>query len=86
LKLKPKKYTASPLKRVYIPKPGKSEKRPLGIPTMFDRAYQALVKLSVDPIAECKADPHSYGFRTGKSPHDAMAYLKILLSNPRGAE
>jgi len=86
LKVTAKKYKASPLKRVYIPKPEKSEKRPLGIPTMLDMAYQALVKLSVDPIAENKADPHSYGFRVEKSAQDAMAYLKILLSNPRGAE
>lgn len=49
----PKKYVASPVKRVYIPKPNSSEKRPLGIPTMIDRAVQAVYHLAVDPIVEC---------------------------------
>jgi len=59
--------------------------RPLGIPTLFDRAYQALVKLSVEPIMEHRADRHSFGFRPRRSCHDALAYINICLSNPKGA-
>ncbi len=61
-----------PLRRVWIPKPGKVEKRPLGIPTMRDRARQALVKLALEPEWEAKFEPNSYGFRPGRSCHDAI--------------
>ncbi|NEQ78499.1 MAG: group II intron reverse transcriptase/maturase [Okeania sp. SIO2C9] len=63
---------ASPTRRVYIPKPGKDEKRPLGIPTMYDRALQALVKLGMEPEWEARFEPNSYGFRPGRSTHDAI--------------
>ena len=63
---------ASPIRRVWIPKPGKTEKRPLGIPTIRDRALQALVKLALEPEWEAKFEPNSYGFRPGRSCHDAM--------------
>ncbi|NEQ37258.1 MAG: group II intron reverse transcriptase/maturase [Okeania sp. SIO3I5] len=62
---------ASPTRRVWIPKPGKDEKRPLGIPTMYDRALQALVKLGMEPEWEARFEPNSYGFRPGRSTHDA---------------
>ena len=52
LKLSDKKYKAKPLRRVYIPKPGTTKKRPLSIPTMYDRAMQALYALALQPIAE----------------------------------
>jgi len=65
-------WTANPLRRVYIPKPGKAEKHPLGIPTIFDRAMQALVKLAPEPEWEAKSEPNSYGFRPGRSTHDAI--------------
>ncbi|NEQ41679.1 MAG: group II intron reverse transcriptase/maturase [Okeania sp. SIO3I5] len=62
---------ASPTRRVWIPKPGRDEKRPLGIPTMYDRALQALVKLSMEPEWEARFEPNSYGlFR--RSTHDAI--------------
>jgi RNA-directed DNA polymerase len=61
-----------PVRRVWIPKPGTDEKRPLGIPTMYDRALQALVKLALEPEWEAKFEPNSYGFRPGRSCHDAI--------------
>ena len=66
---------ASPTRRVYIPKPGKDEKRPLGIPTMYDRALQALVKLGMEPEWEARFEPNSYGFRPGRSTHDAIGAI-----------
>nr|WP_287279035.1 MULTISPECIES: reverse transcriptase N-terminal domain-containing protein [unclassified Okeania] len=66
---------ASPTLRVWIPKPGKDEKRPLGIPTMYDRALQALVKLGMEPEWEARFEPNSYGFRPGRSTHDAIAAI-----------
>jgi len=63
---------SKPTRRVWIDKPGKVEKRPLGIPTMYDRALQALVKLALEPEWEAKFEPNSYGFRPGRSAHDAI--------------
>lgn len=60
------------IKRGWIPKPGKKEKRPLGIPTIHDRAKQALCKLALEPEWEAKFEPNSYGFRPGRRPHDAI--------------
>ena len=62
----------APTRRVWIPKPGKEEKRPLGIPTMKDRALQGLVKLALEPEWEAHFEPNSYGFRPGRSCHDAI--------------
>lgn len=62
----------SPTRRVWIPKPGKDEKRPLGIPTMKDRALQALVLQALEPEWEARFEPNSYGFRKGRSCHDAI--------------
>lgn len=62
----------SPTRRVWIPKPGREEKRPLGIPTMHDRALQALVKLALEPEWEALFEPNSYGFRPGRSCQDAI--------------
>jgi RNA-directed DNA polymerase len=50
-----------PVRRIYIPKPGKDEKRPLGIPVMLDRAHQYLVKQALEPEWEAKFEPNSYG-------------------------
>lgn len=66
---------ASPVRRVWIPKPGKNEDRPLGIPVMIDRAHQALVKLAMEPQWEAKFEPNSFGFRPGRSAHDAVEYI-----------
>lgn len=63
---------ARPVRRVWIPKPGTEEKRPLGIPTMSDRAAQAVVKLALEPQWEARFEPNSYGFRPGRSCHDAI--------------
>jgi RNA-directed DNA polymerase len=64
-----------PTRRVWIPKPGSDEKRPLGIPTMTDRATQALVKLALEPEWEARFEPNSYGFRPGRSAQDAVMAL-----------
>ncbi len=66
---------AKPTRRVWIPKPGTEEKRPLGIPTIADRALQALVKQALEPEWEAKFEPNSYGFRPGRSAHDAIAAI-----------
>ena len=63
----------SPTRRVWIPKPGKNEKRPLGIPTMKDRGLQKLVQLALEPEWEAKFEPNSFGFRPGRSCHDAIS-------------
>jgi RNA-directed DNA polymerase len=63
---------AKPVRRVWIPKPGTTEQRPLGIPTVHDRALQTLVKLALEPEWEAKFEPNSYGFRPGRSCHDAI--------------
>lgn len=62
-----------PIKRCLIPKPGNPEElRPLGIPTIRDRAKQALVLLALEPEWEAKFEKNSYGFRPGRRPHDAI--------------
>jgi RNA-directed DNA polymerase len=65
--------TASPVRRVYIPKPGTTEQRPLGIPCTMDRAMQALYLQALEPVAETTGDPNSYGFRKERSTAEAMA-------------
>ncbi|MGK7881655.1 MAG: group II intron reverse transcriptase/maturase [Crocosphaera sp.] len=68
-------YKAKALRRVWIPKPGRNEKRGLGIPTMKDRAMQALVKSALEPYWEAQFEGTSYGFRPGRSAHDAIARI-----------
>nr|WP_255414054.1 reverse transcriptase/maturase family protein [Pleurocapsa sp. CCALA 161] len=60
-----------------MPKPGKDEKRPLGIPTIKDRALQALLKKNaLEPEWEARFEQNSYGFRPGRSCHDAIKQIK----------
>lgn len=73
-----------PVRRTYIDKPGSEEKRPLGIPTLSDRARQALVKLALEPEWEAKFEPNSYGFRPGRCVHDAIeAIFNFIRLKPK---
>jgi RNA-directed DNA polymerase len=68
-----------PVRRTYIPKAGKSNVRPLGIPTVEDRAKQMLAKIALEPEWEAKFEPNLYGFRPGRSCHDAIQSLFLSL-------
>ena len=85
LSLWKKGYKALPLRRVNIAKPGSKKKRPLGIPTIRDRAMQALYLMALDPISEAGADTNSYGFRKHRATHDAIDQAFRLLSRKNSA-
>jgi len=76
------RYRAPPVRRVLIPKPGGT--RPIGVPTFEDKVLQRAVVMLLEPVYEQSLYEHSYGFRPGRSAHDAFAALQQTLWSMRG--
>src|SRR6516164_875873 len=79
--LRTEQYRQKAVKRVWIPKPGSQEKRPLGVPTIKDRTVQGAVLQGIEPIFEHEFAPQSYGFRPGKGCKDALRRVDELLKS-----
>ncbi|MBV0900155.1 MAG: reverse transcriptase N-terminal domain-containing protein [Wolbachia endosymbiont of Fragariocoptes setiger] len=74
---------AKPSRRIWIPKSGKTEKRSLGIPTISERAKETLMKMAIEPEWEAKLEPNTYGFRPGRSCHDAITAIFLALGGKK---
>lgn len=85
-KIRKKTIKAIPLKRIYIPKSNKIDKRPLSIPAFITRAEQAKHLLALEPIAETLADRYSFGFRPERSTADAIGLCFTILSQKDAAQ
>jgi RNA-directed DNA polymerase len=78
--LRNRRYRRKPVRRVWLPKPGSKEKRPLGIPAVRDRTVDAALKHVLEPIFEHDFAEHSYGFRPGRGCREAVQRVEQLLS------
>ena len=79
--LREERYEPSPVRRQWIPKPGTNKKRPLGIPVVKDRIVQGALRHVLEPLWEARFAEHSYGFRPGRSCHDALRRVAHLLED-----
>jgi RNA-directed DNA polymerase len=82
-KLRAQRYRPFPVRRCWIEKPGKPEKRPLGIPVIRDRVIQMATKIVIEPIFEANFLPCSYGFRPKRSAHDAIRKIRSSITFKR---